>query len=99
MEISVFKKTPDDWHPSFKLSGYLDGGEEQGLVEVTLFSSATRPKPPVDETWHVCVCGADDFGMGKDFSEEKTARECFHRILCMEQITVACLKHLEFTVL
>lgn len=56
--------TPDDWHPCY------EGGE----VEVWLVSllNATH--------WRVCVWGADDDGMERDFLVREVAEVFYHSI-------------------
>lgn len=83
-DLHVMKKTQDDWHPNF----------EGNKVRVRLIWLG-----PDYENYRVCVWGADDFGMEKDFIDGDnyvTALSTF-QLLCMkEYVNIADLKKLGF---
>ena len=89
MKVSVFKRTTDDWHPSYQLSGWNKGVEHQKLVDVIF--TQTGPNPPVDGKWRVCVWGGDDCGLERDFSTESEAWACFLEVIGLEDVTMEAL--------
>ena len=89
MKVSVFKRTTDDWHPSYQLSGWNKGIEHQKLVEVMF--TQTGPNPPVDGHWRVCAWGVDDFGLENDFVVERNAWDCFVEVIGLENVTMDAL--------
>lgn len=62
---SAFKLTQDEWYPAFKLDGSHRGAKNPWLVEV----SHIRYE---DGTSRVCVWGADDHGLERDFPTGET---------------------------
>lgn len=82
----VFKKTDDDWCPS-----YLD---DNGVshVKVSLLR-LTGSK----YTHRVCVWGNDDYGLEKDFDDELKGSEMFELIAGQEKLNIKDLKDLGFS--
>ncbi len=89
--ISCFKRTTDDWHPSHALADWYNGTPPGGvlLVEVSLITLT-------DGKTRVCVWGADDTGMERDFDGALEARAMWHTVLAHEVITKAELTRLGF---
>lgn len=85
MRVDVFKRTSDDWYPSYSLNEYNKGIEHQKLVEVTFCQ--TGPNPPYNGGWRVCAWGGDDCGMEKDFSDETFAWNCFLQVIGLDDVT------------
>lgn len=74
-KVRVFKQTSDDWFPSYQIDDNLN------LVQVSFI-------PFDDNTYSVCACGGDDFGLEKDFVNEKEAWQCFIEIIGMNDVTI-----------
>lgn len=85
MRVSVFKRTSEDWYPSYSLKEFNRGVPSQRLVEVIF--TTTGPAPPHNGLWRVCVWGGDDFGMEKDFDKENHAWGCFLQVIGMEEVS------------
>ena len=86
--IHVFKLTNEDWRPSYQINGYYRGIRDPMLVKVALFELSTG-------AWRVCVWGADDFGMERDYSGEKaeeSARAMFNHVLSLDYVRVQDLE-------
>lgn len=94
MRVDVFKRTSDDWFPSYSLQQWNKGVESQMLVEVTFCT--TGPKPPHNGDWRVCAWGGDDCGMEKDFKDETLAWNCFLQVIGMEEVTMKALEDMGF---
>jgi hypothetical protein len=93
-QARCFKKTEDDWAPSFGLAGlgaWAFNRVDTQLVEVSLY-------PPYGGTGlsRVCVWGADDFGMERDFSEATDAQRIFLHLIQMSFVNQADLLKLNF---
>ena len=90
--VSCFKLTDDDWYPSYKLDGYHKGVERPKMVTLTFLQFLH------DEGWRVCVWGADDCGMHKDFSPEQRqdAWDLFLLLLSLPAVNQGKLKDLGF---
>lgn len=88
--VDVFKKTNDDWYPSFEM-----GGEK--LVEVS-FIQLTPWLPAEERIWRVCVWGNDDCGMERDFNpnEENLAWTTFLNVIGEEYVDMKFLSSLGF---
>ena len=84
---SFFKKTSDGWYPCYKIE--KDARHSEGLVEV-IFTKL------IDGMYRVCIWGADDFGMERDFEVYLEAKEIFNTLANKEIITISELKKLEF---
>jgi hypothetical protein len=87
-KINVYKKTLDDWYPSYKLTNNVE------LVKVSF--TTTGPNPPINGEWRVCVWGNDDCGMEIDFIDEKKALSIFMEILGCDYVNMELLKDLGF---
>lgn len=85
--VLVFKRTKDNWHPPYQTIN-------ENLVAVKLWT--TDPKPPEEGLFRVCVWGAVDFGMEKDFNDETEARNCYLELLSMDTVDIEPLKDLGF---
>lgn len=94
MRTSVFKITSDDWYPSYELSQWHNG-KHQKLVEVSFTQTGPDPKYGVGK-WRVCVWGGDDFGMERDFVDEKRAWCCFLEVIGLDDVTMTALKKRNF---
>ena len=92
IRCSIFKKTTDDWCPSYTLMDWYKGVEHQTLVEVIL----TRTGPNLDTDWRVCAWGGDDFGMEKDFTTYDEAWNCFIQVISLETVNISTLKDMGF---
>jgi hypothetical protein len=89
MKIEVFKATEEDWYPSYDL-----GVEKMKLLRVAFMPLRAWKDNP--EQWRVCVWGADDFGMEKDFIHKDEAHRAFTYIIELDLITVDELKSIGF---
>lgn len=89
MWIDVFKRTSDEWYPSF-----LEYRNGESLVRVSF--TQTGPNPPIDGEWRVCAWGADDCGLEKDFTDEQEAWVCFLEVIGYEDVTMDSLAKLGF---
>ena len=85
MKVTVFKRTTDDWCPSYKTTS------SDQFVEVTF-----NKLDPLGLEWRVCAWGEDDMGMEKDFLTEKEAWNCFLEVIGLEDVTVEALQKLGF---
>ena len=85
-KMQVFKLTDEDWYPSFKLAGYYQGKRGLPLVSVSCLELLVAPQ------FRVCVWGADDFGMERDYHCELAALEMFQLILQQDVVRTSFLK-------
>lgn len=85
MKVTVFKRTTDDWCPSYKTTN------SDQFVKVTF-----NVVGPHGLEWRVCAWGADDMGMEKDFPSEEEAWKCFMEVIILEDVTVEALQKLGF---
>jgi hypothetical protein len=92
--LRVLKPTDENWYPSFRLNGWYKGTEGALFLEVSLLNCHSTAFP--GDFWRVCVWGADDFGMEKDFYEYKLAQATFLRVIGEDKITTDFLKSLNF---
>jgi len=81
---SVYKKTSDNWCPNYNYD----------FVMVSFCQ--TGPNPPINGEWRVCVWGADDFGMERDFKNKDEAWQVFIEVISLDNVTIDELKLLEF---
>jgi len=90
MRVDVFKRTSDCWYPEYECD-YVGG-----LVEVSF--TKTGPVGCTEPHWRVCVWGADDIGMEKDFDyhHRETAWACFLEVVKLEDVTVKSLQKMGF---
>lgn len=89
MYCEVFKATTDNWYPSYII-------ERSNLYLVRVVFTQTGPNPPISGDWRVCVWGADDCGMERDFKDETSAWSCFVQVLGLDDVTKSSLKLLGF---
>lgn len=89
MRCDVFKRTTDQWYPSYQI-------ERDGPMLVEVSFTQTGPYPPTSGEWRVCVWGADDCGMERDFTDESSAWTTFLEVIGMEDVTMAALQNLGF---
>ena len=87
MECNVFKRTSDDWCPSY----FLQQG--QGLVEVSFLQTLSVSRV---QCWLVCAWGGDDCGLEKVFESEIEAWCCFLQVIGLEDVTMRALIDLGF---
>jgi len=93
--ISVFKPTPDDWYPPYRLQGKHKGKPLQ-LVEVSFLQLIdVADAPPM---WRVNVWGGDDFGMDKDHDHRDVAYELFQEVIRQPEVSQEFLREKGFTV-
>jgi len=95
MNTSVYKRTSDDWYPSYTLTQRVRSGEPLKLVEVKFTQTGPDPKSGNGE-WRVCVWGGDDCGMERDFADENEARAIFHEVIYLDDVTMAALRKYGF---
>ncbi len=79
MRTNVFKRTSDDWCPSYTLEG-----REGNLVEVSFIKLRAHYG---DTPWRVCVWGADDMGLERDYKTESEAWVVFLQVIGWEDVT------------
>lgn len=90
----VFKKTQDNWHPSFE----LDDGTM--MVAVSLIGPL-GPLGPLRKItkpyeYRVCVWGDDDMGMELDSTDEEVVVAAFFKVLELEFVNYDNLKAMGF---
>ena len=86
--VEVYKETNEDWYPCYEIEGI-----SEMLVRVSFLSLGH------DSTeWRVCVWGADDFGMEKDFKkdEREQAWTCFQNVILLQYVNVRNLVDMGF---
>ena len=93
MSTEVFKRTSDNWAPSYPF-GSDEGIPGHGLVKVVF--TQTGPSPPASGEWRVAAWGADDFGMVRDFTDQSEAWHLFLEVIGMEDVTTAELTRMGF---
>ena len=90
-KMQVFKLTDEDWYPSFKLAGYYQGKKGLPLISVA-YLELSRAPGELHPQYRVCIWGADDFGMKRDYHCELAALEMFHLILQQDVVRTSFLK-------
>ena len=97
MEVRVFKNTSDQWYPSYYLGNWYNGVQPGGSMVVEVSFLQTGPADTKSD-WRVCVWGADDCGMEKDFDQTKEAEAwlCFLEVIGLEDVTRTKLMELGF---
>jgi hypothetical protein len=73
MHISVFKRTNDNWYPSYHIPG-----PDIDLVEVSLIES--------DGVFIVCAWGGDDCGVERLFNQLGPAQKMFDDIISWDHV-------------
>ena len=82
--VEVFKRSSSDWYPAFRIPlGCF-------LVKVSFLQLS-----PIGG-WRVCAWGGDDFGLEKDFDDEKEAWTCFLEVIGLDDVSHEELKALGF---
>lgn len=90
--IHSFKRTFEDWYPSYHLDGYVD----YYVLRVEACFNIPDVDPPRSR---VSVWGGDDFGMIRDFPNEAAATACYVQLtLLRECLTRKGLEALGFTI-
>lgn len=74
MMVEVFKRTTDDWYPSYRINGWNAGVENQMLVEIRFCQLDNG-------SWRVSAWGGDDCGLERDFSSETDAWNVFQQVI------------------
>lgn len=74
MRVEVFKSTTDDWYPPYQLQD-----READLVQVSFIK--LRPEKSGQQLWRVCVWGADDMGLERDYGSEASAWTAFLQVI------------------
>lgn len=85
MKVNVFKRTSDEWYPS-----YLEYRNGESLVEVSFYYVKHADK------YIVCAWGADDCGLEKIFDNEQESWVCFLEVIGYEDVTRDSLIKLGF---
>lgn len=84
--VEMFKPTRDDWHPNYRIAEDKRYGAT-GFVRVSFLGLN-------DGVHRVCVWGADDMGMERDFKHKSEARGMFKILTMLPSIEkAALLKH------
>lgn len=91
MEIEVFKRTSENWSPSFFLNTQDDVRYygNTSMARVRLHRAGAN-----QDIFRVAVSGRDDIAMEKDFSEEEGALRLFLEIVKLEDVTFQALESL-----
>lgn len=81
--LSVFMPVNDDWCPNFKLGRWNYSAVHLRMMQL---------HPSKD--WRVCVWGADDLGMYKDFPEDQfeEAFALFHHLVSRQRLSMEVCK-------
>lgn len=97
-KFSVFKKTKDDWYPSYALGSWHRGVEPNAtkLVEVIYNGNITAYDPKVPAVWRTCVWGGDDMGMEYDCDTEAEAWNMFLKVIAMDTVDQKALDNLGY---
>lgn len=91
-EILVYKKTKDDWLPSYTLFRKTEQ-QLQPLVVVSIHEAVETDEEPY---WVVSVYGAELFGMCKEFNTEGLAQSVFLQIIALDYVNQEDLRALDF---
>jgi hypothetical protein len=85
MNIEVYKKTTDDFYPSYEISA-------QGTIQTEKYVRVILSSIS-DGSTRVAAWGADDFAMYRDFNSATNAKFCFDVITHSEKpITIKFLE-------
>lgn len=96
--ITVFKECIGEWAPNFKLEGKYKG-RYANLVAVSFLKLLPYKGEDSKECllkYRVCVWGADDFGMERDFIHRDQALKMFNKVIAQEKISPLFLKDNDF---
>lgn len=92
--IEVLKRTQDDWHGSYVLSGWYRGEENPMFVKVVFCGNISPPdSSPI---WRTCVWGNDDLGMDFDCDNESEAFTKFLQVIGLKFVNLEDLTALGF---
>ena len=104
--IDIFKPTTHDWAPSYKADKHVGLLVRVSLMTDMVMGKFNKGKITEGRIWHrVCVWGADDFGMEKDFEQGKDltpdpsreqALDCFLSVISLERVNPSDLRALGF---
>jgi hypothetical protein len=90
-KINVYKPTNDDWYPVYQVKGW------DNLQLVCVSFTQTGPDPARGNgKWRVCVWGADDCGMERDYDDRSEAMTMFYRVISWEFVDLTLLLELGF---
>jgi len=89
--IDVYKPTHDDWYPSYQVEGW----DNLQLVCVSFIQTGPDPARGNGQ-WRVCVWGADDCGMERDYDDRSEAMTMFYRVISWEFVDLTLLLELGF---
>lgn len=85
----VYKETSDDWCPAYKMG-------KVNLISVSMTQTGPDPKK-FQGQYRVCVWGADDLGMERDFeNREAEAHNVFMQVIGLPKVNIADLQQLGF---
>lgn len=90
IKIDVFKETQDEWCPNFK----FDYDNSQNFVRLSLLELEPYQNDP--KLYRVCVWGADDDGMEKDYDTLDEAYKIFAFLVAHKYIDKPVLKKMGF---
>lgn len=76
--ISCYKRTSDNWHPSFSVDG-------EDVVRVHYVNDKRT------DTYYISVWGADDYGLEKSFKSMIAAERCLLTILESPRVNIDVL--------
>jgi hypothetical protein len=86
-KINVYKPTNDDWYPAYQVKGWSN------LQLVCVSFIQTGPDPARGNgQWRVCVWGADDCGMERDYDDRSEAMTMFYRVISWEFVDLKLLR-------
>ena len=91
MNVDVFKKTSDDWHPSYRVNCWWG---DTLFVHVGFAQPEPYPEPPCN--WIVTVSGMGNDILVKEFEYETEAWVCFLQVIGMEDVTRESVINLGF---
>ena len=90
-EIVVYKRTNDNWYPSFELKSYYDNKCLLVLVSLIEFNDSD-----INFKCKVCAWGDDDCGLEKYFSSPIEAYNTFFKVISLEYVDMDTLIDLGF---
>ncbi|MCB0743279.1 MAG: hypothetical protein KDC67_05200 [Ignavibacteriae bacterium] len=90
-EITVYKRTNDNWYPSFELKSYYDN-----KCLLVLVSLIEINNPNISFKYKVSAWGNDDLGLEKYFSDKNYAYDMFFKVISLEYVDIGTLIDLGF---
>lgn len=98
MHVEVFKHSQDEWYPSYSLkTAGID--LEQSLVDVSYYA-LNEGECDIDNEgpiYLVCAWGSDDYGLEREFINEKEAWTTFLEIIGLDYVNTQDLRDRGFT--